>query len=373
LTAWLDRVLREERDTYLLGLVRIGVSLLLLAHVHRLAQEYLRDGYFGDVFHLPIVPEALVPTRAVYGGWLVLQVAAALLALIGVRAREALLFVSSSCLYVLLCDRLQYHNNRYALLLLGFLLAFTPCDRSVVWPRRRLAASPHARGPLWAQRLMQLQVSLIYLASSGGKLLDRDWRDGHVLLLRSTHLLDEWSRAGWHVPGVVAGALSSPLLFDLASKAGIASELFLALGLWQPRLRPYALWLGVMFHLGIELSARVELFSWLMWTTYVLFATPECGERVLRVRADAPRAQRLARVVRALDWLARFRIETESAADAPAFMVIDRDGGRATGLRAFTRIARAVPLLFPLWFPLHLSTLHADAPAASAGAAAASR
>lgn len=358
---------KEERPTYLLGLVRVAMSVLVLLHVYRMVRELLRDGYFGDVFHFPVVPEALVPTRSAYGAWLALQAIACVLAAIGVRARPMLLFATSSSLYVLLCDRLQYHNNRYVLLLLAFLLAFAPCDRSfllVRGPRNLGAGEP---GPVWAQRLMQVQVSLVYLASSGGKLIDSDWREGQVMLLRGLKTIEHLTNMGVHVPAWLAALLSSPLVFNVLSKAGIATEMFVALGLWHARSRPYALWVGVMFHLGIEITAHVELFSYLMWSSYVLFVRPECRERVLCYRADLAAARGVARAVRALDWLARFRVEaeTEEGADRQrakdaigmGFWVVDRDATEATGLRGISRIARALPLLFPLWLPLHVTAL----------------
>jgi hypothetical protein len=36
-------------------------------------------------------------------------------------------------------------------------------------------------------------------------------------------------------------------------------------------------------------------------------------------------------------------------------VVVDRDGSRATGLRAVALVARCTPLLFPLWAPLALA------------------
>ena len=73
-------------------------------------------------------------------------------------------FASLSGLYVLLSDRLQYHNNRYVLLLMCLLLALTPCDRSFCI-RGNVRDPAARRGPIWAQRLMQLQLSIVYAAS----------------------------------------------------------------------------------------------------------------------------------------------------------------------------------------------------------------
>ena len=138
-------------------------------------------------------------------------------------------------------------------------------------------------------------------------------------------------------PGTLA-----PVGIALA-KLAIATELFLAFGLWRPRTRAFALWWGVMFHLTIEATSRVEIFTWLSLTVYVLFATPDVRAR--RLVGDPNSA--LVRVVRGLDWLDRFEVDT-----GPTIAVIDRDGTRRTGLGAAVGIARAIPMFFPLWLPL---------------------
>src|SRR5262249_45220671 len=121
-----------------------------------------------------------------------------------------------------------------------------------------------------------------------------------------------------------------------------------AIGLWLPRTRAFALWLGVLFHLSIELSARVELFSWLMCSAYIAFVVPECRERVLEFDPRSRAASALAWLVRKLDLLARFDVR-ESPAGAPALSVRDRAGRIHSGLASVAQVARAFPPLFLLW------------------------
>ena len=78
----------------------------------------------------------------------------------------------------ILCDRFEYHHNRYALFLFSLLFSFAPSERSFSIIGQ---ADDPRHGPLWAQRLVQAQVSIIYLASGLAKLLDADWRGGVVL------------------------------------------------------------------------------------------------------------------------------------------------------------------------------------------------
>ena len=95
----------------------------------------------------------------------------------------------------------------------------------------------------------------------------------------------------------------------MAAKFVIATELFIAVGLWSRRTRYAAVWVAVCFHVAIQLSASVEVFSYLAIAALVIWSVPSTRDRVL-VLDPTSRSQRLlAGVVRALDWLARFRIE----------------------------------------------------------------
>jgi hypothetical protein len=145
--------------------------------------------------------------------------------------------------------------------------------------------------------------------------------------------------------------LADPAFSSGLAKLAIATELFLAVALFLPRTRAFALWWGTMFHLTIEVTSQVELFTWLSLAVYALFAVPALRERALVYDPAEPRALFVARVVRWMDWLGRFDVRPDGAAGG-GFTVIDRDGSRARGLLAVARIARATPLFFPLSMPL---------------------
>ena len=192
-----------------------------------------------------------------------------MLVVLGARARDALLASSLLGTYVLLCDRLEFHHNRWALFCYSALLAFAPCDRSF-----RLGTIPGPRmGPLWAVRLARLQVSIIYLASGGSKLLDPDWRSGQVLLERF-HLYGQREHVSETLWGLIELG-SRPGVTGVLAALAIATELFLAVGLWPRRTRVFALCWGILFHLTIEATSSVEGFTWLTLAVYALFLTPD--------------------------------------------------------------------------------------------------
>ena len=354
--AW-RRFFGEERDAFVLGLLRLAISTLLFLNGLRLIIEFDRGGYFADYFHIPLISEAWLPDRSGYQLLLFAQALAALLAFLGLWPRAALLTASSLGLYFLLCDRLQYHNNRYALLLLGLLLAFTPCDRALLLIRGHGHTLPREQriAPTFARHLFQIQVSLIYLGSTGGKLLDADWRSGQVLFMRYAHAAEVSSLHGVTLPAWVLAILTSTWFASVAAKAAITSESFIALGIWPPQTRRLALWLGVIFHLSIEVTANVELFSWLMLAAYLAFVVPEVRERRFEFARGSARAERLARLVALSDWCARFERAPLSAGTQGAwFYVTNREGQRATGVLGLAHLAEALPLFFPLWLPLAL-------------------
>lgn len=351
LFGWLD----ERRETYLLGLARVALSLMYAHHASKLLRSTLDHGYFADSFFIPLVPEAWVPSRSVYLALLGAQMLAALLAALGKFARPLLLFAASVGLYLFCCNRLDYHNNRYVLHLMVFLISFAPCDRSFRLFGPRLSDEQRV-APVWAQRLAQLQISLVYLASAGSKLVDDDWRGGQVLLLRYRNIVRWWIEHGHPLPDSAVAALGSPSFADATSKAAICTELFVGLGLWFGRTRACALWLGVMLHLGIELGAAVEVFSVLMWASYLFFCVPELRERTLVYDPTRASSRRIARALQYLDWLARFEIiaATEPTTVRWGISVIDRNQRQDDGFGALVLVARAVPVLFPLWLPLFL-------------------
>ena len=348
--------LHDVGDTYVVGLVRVLIGLLLFWNALRAGYELRTGGYFGHAFHMPMVPEALVPSALVYIVIVAAQIVCAALVTVGHRARPALFFTSLAGVYVLLCDRLQFHHNRYALFCFAFLLAFSPCDRAFVITAPPESDESHARiGPLWAQRLAQLQLCIVYLSSGGSKLLDPDWRDGLVIGDRFARYGHQALERG--VPQAVVDFMSRADVTSALAKIAIATELSLAIALWLRKTRVLALWWAVMFHLTIEVTSRVEIFTWLSLAILCLFTTPDYKARKLFYDPTRARGRILAKLVAGLDWLARFDVrpwEPDALKKGHSLVIVRRDGSRATGVRAVAMVARCVPLLFPLWAPIAL-------------------
>ncbi len=342
----------EVADGYVLGPVRAAIGVLLGYHALAAAEELAKVGYFGDAFHVAMIPEALVPSHRVYALFLAARVCLAVMIIIGVWARPALVISSFLGILTLLSDRNQFHHNRYSLFLYAFLIALTPCDRS--WRAVESSVLESRRGPFWAVRLTQIQVSLIYLASGGSKLLDPDWRDGLVLGDRIVRHARIAIATG--VPKGIVDTLARPDVASAVAKLAITTELLLVVALWLRPTRVFALWWGLWFHIVIQATSKVETFTFLALAMYGVFVTPDHRARVLHFDPSRAFGKLAGVVVPALDWFARFEVKPwePDKQRGHSVVVVRRDGERATGIRAFAVIVRCIPLLFPLWAPIAL-------------------
>jgi hypothetical protein len=170
------------------------------------------------------------------------------------------------------------------------------------------------------------------------KLLDPDWFGGTVTWMRVVEARDELGP----LPGWAVSVLTNRDVHTGAAKVIVLTELFIAVGLWWRGTRYAAVWVAVVFHLSIQASAAVEVFSVLAISVLVIWAVPSTRDRVLVVDE---RRRRWGAVVRALDWLARFRVEP-----GPRFEVVDRDGVVLRGAPAVVLALSRLPLT--AWFAL---------------------
>ena len=88
------------------------------------------------------------------------------------------------------------------------------------------------------------------------------------------------------LPGWAVAVLSDRSFHTVTAKVIVATELFIALGLCWRATRLAAVWVAVWFHVSIQLSASVEVFSFLAVAALVIWAVPSTRDRVLVDRHD---------------------------------------------------------------------------------------
>jgi hypothetical protein len=333
-----------------LELLRVLAGPIVLLHLQPFLADSLDGRIYSDAFHEPYTawyPEA---PDAVYTGLLWLAAVAAVLMSLGLLTRVATATTFAIVTYNLFLSTTHFHNNRAYLVIVLGLLTVAPCGRELSvdsWLRsRRGRAASDLRAPAWPLWLLRFECAAIYGASGLSKLVDPDWFGGTVTWQRVVRAREDLE--AWPLPDWAVSLLTDRAFHTGAAKLIVLTELSMAVGLWFRRTRYAAVWVAVVFHVMIEASASVQVFSLLGIAVLLVWATPSVRDRVIRFDSTNPRHRRLSTVVRALDWLARFRVE--SAPPRSALEVVDRDGTRVRGAAASAMAFSRLPLT--AWFAL---------------------
>ncbi len=261
----------------------------------------------------------------------------------------------------------------------GFFLMFAPAGAAIsvdrlwrIW-RGKEGVEVLPRSP-WAQRMIQIQMALVYFSTFCWKMRGTKWIDGTALYY--TTRLVEYQR--FPMP-----SLESGLFLRLATWSAVLIEFALGILVWFRKLRYGVLLLGVCLHLSLEYSMNVPLFQWIAMATYVTFIdAADLGRAwgwlrrsmagwlgkpvdVIYDGADG-RAVRLANLLRAVDVFARLNVMELHSANVGnecralsglqerRALLIGVHGLVYEGFKGFLAISRVVPLL---WWIAPLSFL----------------
>ena len=160
-----------------------------------------------------------------------------------------------------------------------FYLMLAPCGAAYSLDARRAA---RVRGTLaeplilpWAQRLMQLQLCLIYFVTAFLKSTGKMWANGTalhpILFNHEVGMLDfEWLAA-------------HTLVINFMAHAALLLEFALVFFLWFRPTRRWVALLGVALHVGIWPLVNVPLFGEQMTSLYILFLAPDELSAVLSI------------------------------------------------------------------------------------------
>ena len=199
----------------------------------------------------------------------------------------------------------------------------------------------------------------MYLASGTSKLVDPDWFGGLVLwdrVVRYQHVLDPFPVPGLgHRPPDQPG--DSTTWWRRPPSPPSCSS---GIALWRRRTRIGGDWVAVLFHVAIEISASVEVFSYVAIAALAIWVTASTRDRTVRVRPGSSGAAGLAVAVRG-DWFGRFRLEP-AGPGGPTSTVVDRDGTVLTGRAAAVLVLSRLPLTFLFAAPFLLARAAAPSP-----------
>ena len=343
-----DELLGRPVSMRALALLRVLAGPVVLLHLRPFLSDASRGHIYRDAFYEPYAAWYPELPRAVYVALLWVAAAAAVAMSIGILSRLATATAFAIVAYNLFLSTTHFHNNRAYLVIVLGVLAMAPCGRELsvdAWIRRRRGRPVlDPRAPAWPLWLLRFECAAIYGASGTSKLLDPDWFGGTVTWQRVVQARDELGP----LPGWLVSVLTDRDVHTVAAKVIVLTELFIATGLWWRGTRYAAVWIAVVFHVTIEASASVQVFSILGVSVLVIWSVPSTRDRVLRLDLADDAQRRLSALVRGLDWLARFRVEAASPGSRPE--LVDRDGTLVRGWPAVAFALSRLPVT--AWFAL---------------------
>ena len=283
LTSSWDRFWFAPTPTSTLAAVRIAYGTVLLAWCALMSFDlrafFSSGGMLEERVARPFTWSLLelFPSDAALVACFTALVAAAACVLVGWHTRLA-----TAAAFVLLLSferrNLVVLNSADTLLrLIGFYLSLAPAGAALSLDRWRRARDRFwefpERAP-WALRLVQLQVSILYLFTVWLKVQGETWNAGTAVSysLRITEV------ARFEVPAWIS---QSALVSNLLTYGTLAVELALAVLIWNRRARPWVIAAGVALHLSIQATIMVGLFSVTIFVGYLAFTPPETMVRWL--------------------------------------------------------------------------------------------
>lgn len=285
--AW-ERLFFYPRSPLPLGLFRIFYGLCVCATLLLLHSEWL--DWYGIhawisqptmAFVEPGLRLNLFQWMPQNNGWIVaffwIFLAFAVLLTLGLWTRVSSIVVFLGLVSIDQRNLFITNGGDTFLRVMGFFLMFAPAGAALSLDRLRAVrqgvapAKPVLNAP-WAQRMMQLQLSWLYLTSFLWKMKGSTWRNGTALY----YVLHLQQIQRFPVPLW----LQQPMILKFGCWFALLLEISLATLIWSRTFRYPLLLLGVLFHLMLEYALNLPMIQWDILSAYILFVDPDDLQRV---------------------------------------------------------------------------------------------
>ena len=212
--------------------------------------------------------------RALVIGWALLLVSAIALT-IGWHSRLAALIVFVLIMSFEFRNPFIFNSGDNLIRIEALFLAMSPCGAALSLDKYRTTGSfwsAQIRAP-WPIRLMQVQLTLIYLATFQIRMTGEKWPDGTALSY--AFRLDDMLIV--QVPQWIS---TNALLMNVATSGTLLLELAIGILVWNRRCRPIVLAAGLVLHSAILVSVAVGFFTPAMFVLYLAFVSSETIRRL---------------------------------------------------------------------------------------------
>ena len=188
---------------------------------------------------------------------------------LGWRTRIAGVLLYAGLLSIHHANLLTCSGADVLVMIVAFLLMLSPCGAALSLDARR--RNRQCGGPVsalvapWTQRLIAIQVSVVYFVTALLKAKGTSWHDGTAL-----HYILNNGEARRFTLGLTA----YPAILSAMTVGAMFLEFALAFLLWVRAARPVMIAAGVALHLGITLTVNIPIFGELIVACYLAFLSP---------------------------------------------------------------------------------------------------
>lgn len=278
---------------YTVGLIRIAFGVVMTAWTLSLYPAL--EDLFGPSGVVPRPPTPdftwsvlrfFPDDRAVFIAWILLLVSSLALT-VGWHSRLAAILVFILVISFERRNPFVMNAGDVLLRIEALFIALAPSGAALSLDQRRRAGSFwHAEDrAMWPIRLMQIQVSVIYVSTVVAKLHGETWQDGTAVAysLRQSDLLF-FTTPTWITDTLV--------ISNVLSWCTLAIELAIGLMVWNRRWRPWVLAAGVALHVSILFSMAIGLFSLAVFVLYLAFLPSDRAKALADAAAARLRRRR---------------------------------------------------------------------------------
>lgn len=191
-------------------------------------------------------------------------------ALIGFQTRKALILVTI-CMVSLHQRNIWLLSSAECLMrIVTILLVCSPCGQSLsfdAWWAKRKGLPWTTQWSPWALRLIQIQVSVVYLWTAWHKLKGDTWLEGTAVYYAT--------RIEMMINFPAPFLLDNILFLKLSTWGTLILEISLGTLIWIKELRKPLIIAGILFHLGIEYTMSLPFFEVIMVALLINYYSPE--------------------------------------------------------------------------------------------------
>lgn len=275
----------EERSTAALGVQRIVFGLLVFAWTLSFA---------GDIGEF-LGPDAIVRPKTSAGPatwtlldwfsdssvwpwviWCVLLLAAAALT-VGWHTRIAALLVFVGVVSIEYRNTFVGNSGDALIRILSLTMVLAPAGAALSldrWRKHRDRFWDHPDRSLWVVRFMQVQLTVLYIASVWAKVRGTTWNDGTAVSIAQR--ISDLER--FPLPSFLNTSLTAS---NLLTYSTLGIELGIGVLVWNRKARPWVLLVGAGFHLTLGYNLRLGFFVPALLTLYLAFLNPAFAARLI--------------------------------------------------------------------------------------------